>query len=189
MTLYGSMLFVHVVAAIALVGGSAGAHLALVLARRADTVDGTRSLVTWASTFVRASGPLAAVVGLAGLYLTFDGQWWGRGWPVVSLVLFAVAGAAAAGVVDPRLARVRDRLAELAPEPATAQTRTALADRTLAMTVWVMTGIDLAIVALMTNKPGWTGAVVVALVGLALGALVGVRETRHTPVEVAPAAG
>ena len=188
MTLYGTVLFVHVVAAIALVGGSAGAHLALVLARRADTVDGARSLVTWAYTFVKASGPLAAVVGLAGLYLTFDGQWWGRGWPVVSLVLFALAGAAAAGLVDPRVTAVRDGLARLPGGPVTADARALLADRRLTMVVWVMTGADLAIVALMTNKPGWTGAVAVALGGLVLGALVGVREARHTPTDVVPAA-
>lgn len=188
MTLYGFALFVHVVFAIALVGGAAWSHVAYGLAQRSSQVDGARSLVGWLYAFVKASGPIAGVVLLAGLYLAFDGAWWGRGWPVVSLVLFALGGAAATGIADPRAAAIRDRLAELPDGPVTEEARAAMSDRTLTMVMWVLAGADLAIVFLMTNKPGWTGSVVAAAVGLAFGTVMGVRETRHAPTPAAPAA-
>jgi hypothetical protein len=42
----------------------------------------------------------------------------------------------------------------------------------------VLVGADLAIVFLMTNKPGWTGAVIAGAIGLALGAVAGVLANR-----------
>ena len=188
MTLYGFALFVHVVFAIVLVGGSVWAHVAFGFALRSPRVECARSLVGWLYAFVKASGPIAGVVLLAALYLAFDGGWWGRGWPVVSLVLFALGGVAATGIADPRALAIKDRLAEVPDGPVTEEVRALMVDRTLTMVMWVLAGADLAIVFLMTNKPGWTGSIVVAAVGLALGTLMGVRESRHVPAAAAPAA-
>jgi hypothetical protein len=47
-------------------------------------------------------------------------------------------------------------------------------------------GIDLAIVFLMTNKPGFVGAGVAIAAALAFGAAVSARERRHAPA-TAPA--
>ena len=185
MTLYGFALFVHVVFAILLVGGSAGTHLTSLLARRARTVDGVRSHVAWSHTFIKAAGPIAGVTVLAGLYLTFEGRWWGSGWPVVALALFALGGAGAFGIMEPRIRAARDRLTGMADGPASAEVRAALGDRTLVRVSCVLEGADLAIIYLMTNKPGWGGALLVAALGLSLGALFGLRETRHS----APAGG
>ena len=181
MTLYGFALFVHVVFAILLVGGSAGVHLTSALARRARTVDGVRSHIAWSYTFVKAAGPISGVVVLAGLFMTFSGRWWGSGWPVVSLALFALGGAGAFGIMEPRIRAMRDRLALMADGPASDEARAGLGDRTLVMVSWVLEGADLAIIYMMTNKPGWGGALVVAALGLALGVVVGLRETRHVP--------
>lgn len=179
MTLYGFALFIHVVLAITLVGGSAFAHVTVVLARRARTVDGLRAHVGWLHALGKASGPLAMGVLVAGVYLAFAGDLWGSGWPVVSLVLFALAGATAMGVIDPRVTTYRDLLEEEPDGPIAPQLQASLGDRTLTMAAWTLTGIDLAIVFLMTNKPGWGGSLAVAAVGVALGAALGMREVQR----------
>lgn len=184
MSLYGFALFVHVVFAILLVGGSAYAHLTVALVARARTVDGVRSHVAWMHAFVKASGPIAAVVLVAGVYMAFAGSLWGSGWPVVSLVLFAMGGVAATGIIDPKVAAIRTLLDDAPDGPVTAELRDRLSDRTLTMVSWTLAGADLAIVYLMTNKPGWLGASVVAVLGLAVGAVLGLRGLREAaPVE------
>lgn len=188
MTLYGFALFVHVVFAILLVGGSAYAHLTVALVPRARTVEGVRSHVAWMHAFVKASGPLAGVVLLAGLYMTSSANLWGAGWPVVSLVLFAMGGAAAAGIIDPKVTAIRTALDEVADGPVTDDVRALRSDRVLTMLSWTLAGADLAIVYLMTNKPGWAGSLVVGVGGLVLGAAVGMREMRHAAVAVPPSA-
>lgn len=189
MTLYGFVLFVHVVFAILLVGGSAYAHLSIGLVRRARTVEGLRSHVATLHAIVKSSMPIAMVVLAAGLYMAFAGDWWGAGWPVVSLVLFALGGAAAGGILDPRVAAMRERLEERRDGPVTAELRAELQDRTLTIVTWALGGADLAIVFLMTNKPGWTGSVVAGAVGIGLGLVVAMRElAQHTaPIDPAPA--
>ncbi len=188
MTLYGFALFVHIVFAILLVGGSAYAHMTTALVPRARTVDGVRSHVAWLYAFVRASGPMAGVVLLAGLYLAFSGRWWGSGWPVVSLVLFALGGVAATAILDPKVSAISTRIDETPDGPISDDIRVLLTDRVLTMVSWTLAGADLAIVYLMTNKPGWAGSLVVGAVGLLLGAGVGMRETRQLAVATRPSA-
>lgn len=190
MTLYGSVLFIHVIFAIALVGASTWAHVAVAQAKRATTTDSLRGQMGFIQVLVKATGPIAGVTVIAGLFLTFDGDWWGAGWPVVSLVLFTLAGISAGVIVDPSVARIKETVDAAPAGPLTADVRTAIADRRLALSTWLMAGADLAIVFLMTNKPGYVGSVAVAGVGLMLGAVLGVRESRHAgvvEVEVATA--
>ena len=180
MNYYGSVLFVHVVFAILLVSGGIYTHLAMTLAPRAPRVDGVRSHLLWMHIFVKATVPLAAVVVATGVYMAFAGRWWGTGWPAVSLVLFALGGAAATGVVDPRVARLRAALDTLPPGPVAPEMRVTLVDPTLRLAGSVLVSADLTIVLLMTNKPGWTGAVTAGLIGLTLGAVVGVLANRFS---------
>lgn len=188
MTPYGLALFIHVVFGILLVGGSAGAHLTTGLLPRARTVDGLRAHVAWMHAFVKAAGPISGVVLLAGLYMAFAGEHWGSGWPAVSLVLFALGGVGAFAVMDPRITRIRDMLEEAEDGPVTPALGEQLADRALTTVAWTLGGADLAIVFLMTNKPGWAGSVVVGVAGLALGAAVaGWELQRHAAPSEPPA--
>lgn len=178
MTFYGSALFVHVVFAILLVGGGAYTHVSLALAAHARSVDGARSHAMWLHVFVKAILPLAGVVLATGVYMAFAGSWWGAGWPVVSLVLFGVGGAAASALIDPRVARLRASLDQMPEGPLVPEIAAKLVDPTLRLAGWVLVGADLTIVLLMTNKPGWTGAVIAGVVGLTLGGAVGVLVNR-----------
>lgn len=190
--LYGIALFVHIVAAIALVGGSLWAHVAASLIPKAATVEGIRSQVRFLTVISKTGMPIALVVLAAGLYMAFAGSWWGSGWPVISLVLFAGAGAGAGAVLDPSVAKIAAALDETPDGPVTPELGAKLTNPKMMLTVWLMTGADLAIVFLMTNKPGWTGSLVAAALGLAFGLLMAARENRHAaaapPAPAAPAA-
>lgn len=180
MTLYGSALFLHVLAAIGLVGTTLAAHVLLGLARRARLGDAIRPLLSLAHACGKAANPLALVVVAAGLYMAFAGQWWGAGWPVVSLVLFALAGATAGIVVDPWVARLDASAAAAeigAPVPPDVVAELTSPRGTMAL--WVISGLDAAIVALMTNKPGYTGSLVVAIVAVSLAVALGLRQLRR----------
>lgn len=179
MTVYGFVLFVHIVFAILLVGGTAWLHVATHLIGRSRTVDGVRSHVAYISAVSKASMPIAMVTLAAGLYMAFAGSHWGAGWPAVSLILFAIAGVSAGAVIDPAVARIKATIDEMPDGPMTPAVGAALADPRLTFFAALLTGADLAIVFLMTNKPGWTGSTAVALIGLALGAAMGMRENRQ----------
>lgn len=173
------VLFIHVVAAIALVGGSFSAQVSALLLSRATTVDAGRAHVTWMATFVRVAGPLAGVVLLAGLYLTFSMELWARGWPVVSLVLFTMGGIAAPTIIDPGVRRLAERLDALPPGPIGPAAIARVLDARLTIAGWLLAGADVAIVALMTTKPGWAVSIAVGVAGLGLGALIGTARHRR----------
>lgn len=188
MSLTGIALFIHVVFAIALVGGSLWAHVAIAFAKRATTVEAVGANAVYLRAFSKAAGPIAAVVGIAGLYLTFDLDLWGAGWPVVSLVLFVLAGAGAGAVIDPSVTRINEAVEAAGSGPVRTELAAALRAPKLTIVAWLMAGADAAIVFLMTNKPGYAGAVATAVIGLVLGAAFGLRENRHASTASAPPA-
>lgn len=191
MDLYHVVLFVHVVAAILLVGGSAFAHVVGHFARRATTVEGLRIPLALIHAIVKVSMPLAMVVLAAGLYLAFDGSWWGGGWPVVALVLFTAVGATAGRYLDPTVSKAKETLDAASDGPVPAEVTAVFRDRTFGLVTWGFAGADLAIVYLMTNKPGYVGSVVTAVICLALAAGIALREGREeavTPATATPSA-
>lgn len=178
MSLYGAVLFLHVITAILLVGGSMWSHVAGAMLARSETVEGARSHASFLQTFSRASGPLAALVLLAGIYMATDAGLWGEAWLVASLVLFLLVGAGAALVVDPsttRMVRVLDEARAGAMTPAIAGE---LADPRLTVVLSLFAASDLALVFLMTNKPGLIGSLTVIGAFEAVGALWAARELR-----------
>lgn len=189
MTLYGSALFLHIISAILLVGGTAWLHVAVGFVRRSSTVAAAQAHVAYIAAVNKALMPIAMLTLAPAIYLAFAGDWWGAGWPVVSLVLFSVAGVTAGTVVDPATAKLVERIQAVPDGPMTPQIGASLADPRLTMATWVLAGADLAIVALMTNKPGYVGSVAVATVGLLIGTALGVRENRHAAAPAAPTAG
>ena len=183
--LYGIALFVHVVLAIALVGGSVWAHVTAVLIPKASTVEGLRSHVRFLYVISKSGLPIALGVLIPGIYMAFAGGHWGAGWPGVSLILFALAGVGAGAVLDPAVTKMQATLGETPDGPVTPALGAKLANPKVTFATWVMTGADLAIIFLMTNKPGWTGSIVVGGVCLALGAAMGIRENRHAAAAAA----
>lgn len=188
MTLYGTALFLHIIFAILLVGGTAWLHLAASLVKRSTTVAAARAHVHYISAVTRAAMPIAVLTLLPALYMAFDADLWGNGWPVVALALFLTAGGLAGRVGDPATARLKATLDEAPDGPMTPELGRSLADPKLTVAAWLMTSVDVGIVALMTNKPGYVGSVAVAAVVIVVGAALGVRENRHAAAAVVPPA-
>lgn len=188
MTLYGTALWLHIVFAILLVGGTAWLHVAISLAKRSGTVETARAHIAYIAAVGKLTPPAAVLTLLPALYLAFAGDWWGAGWPIVALGLFLVAGATAGGFIDPTVKAIKAAADEAPDGPLTAELRAALVNPKLTMMTWVLAGIDLSIVFLMTNKPGYLGSIAAGLIGIAGGAAIAVRENRHAVAPPAPAA-
>lgn len=187
MHLYGTALFLHIVFAILLVGGSAWAHVAGGLLQRSQTVQAARSHVHFLSVFTRASGPLAVLVLLPGAYMATDAGLWGQGWLLTALGLFVAVGALSGIVVNPTVARFAETLDGAPDGPMTPALFGDLSDRRLTITLALFGGADLALVFLMTNKPSLAGSLTAAAVALGLGGLWAARELRAHGPEVRPA--
>jgi hypothetical protein len=187
-TVYSGVVFLHVVSAIVVVGSTFFSPLVGAGLRRASS---TRSLQEWARLFQAMgqwAGKAAAVVLLTGLYLAFDGDWWGSGWLEVSLVLFTLAGVGAMGVLDPWAGRLVEA-AEAAPDgPVGADLHAMRRDQRIETVEAFFLPLDATIVFLMTNKPGFTGALVAVGVALVVGSALQRIPHRATQEEpLAPA--
>jgi uncharacterized membrane protein len=181
-TLYAAALFIHVVTAILLVGGSSWSHVAGGMLHRSDTVEGARSHVRFLATFTKASGPLAVLVLLAGAYMATDAGMWNQGWLLTSLVLFILVGAGAGMIVDPTVRRFVEVLDAAPDGPLTPALRGDLFDRRLTVTLSLFAAADLAIVFLMTTKPALATSLTATGVSMALAGLWALRELRaHQP--------
>lgn len=177
MTLYGTSLAVHVITAILLVGGSfqvTGAHLR---AMATDDVGGVRADARYMAATAAWLPRFAALTLVAALVLVTDLGLWGATWVHASLALFVLGGGLAGAVVDPALADLTATLDDAPDGPVPAAVTAALRDRRLLVGTALLTAVDVAIVVLMTNKPATTGAVLVAVVALAVGGVAGLART------------
>lgn len=181
MTLHGIALWSHVVLAVVLVGGSTWSHVASTRLRRSRTVDEARAHAATVHGFVRASGPVALGVLVAGGYLATVGSYWTSPWLVTSLALFATVGALYGAAVQPASTALVAALGAAPSGPLPREVDRLVHAPALAAVPAVGGGLDLAIVFLMTNKPGLALSVVAAGLGLSVGLVLAVRETRPAP--------
>jgi hypothetical protein len=177
-------LFLHVLAAIGLVGGGLVQVLAGVRVRRATT---GRELATW-SGFARSAGLL--IVVSAVLSLMTGGHLAGAVWGgdaggfanpfitlgVVGLLLLAPVGPMVGGA---RLRRLAEAGQELGEAPATGQLRADAAAPGLWGPVHSLVGVGVGLVALMVYKPDWLPGAALLVVTFAAGWLVGVLLARQ----------
>lgn len=180
MDLYHVVLFAHVAGAVVLL--SFGFVSPLLMRRIASTATVT-SLREWVETthrYTKMGVPAAVLVLLSGVYMTLNAFSFRQGWVVVSLVLFMIAGGIAGGVLDPHLAKLREA-AEAAPEgPVPPELRALAAEPKPAALESLMAGFDIAILFMMTNKPGWAGALIATAVGLLIGGALAARRARSS---------
>jgi uncharacterized membrane protein len=178
MGLYTVMKFVHIAAAIVLVGSYLLAPVLHGAMRGATDVRALRALALLQHRVLTASGPAAGLVLAAGVYLTLTGWSFTDGWILVSIGLFAANGTLAMSVVDPHAKKLLAAASE-APDGTLDGVLTDLVhDARVGAALYIVVGIDLAILFLMVNKPGWAGSVAVAGTGLALGLSLAARTLR-----------
>lgn len=185
---YSIVVFVHVLAAIVLVGSSLFGPVLGLAIRRSARVESLREWAGYFQRVVKLTGPAAGVTLASGLYLGFAGSWWGSGWVEVSLGLFVLAGVGAIGVLDPTAKRLVAAAEDAEPGPVPPELDRVRHDRRTAVVESMMLSTDLAILFLMTNKPGLAGSLAVVGVAWTLGGVLAVREARHDePSPAAPA--
>lgn len=167
-------LFLHVLAAIGLVGGGLVQVLAGVRVRSATT---TGQLTSWAG-FTRSAGLLIA--GSALLSLMTGGHLAGAVWGgqaggfsnpfitlgVVGLLLLAPVGPMLGGA---RLRRVAATAREAGDGTLDDRLRAQASDPVLWGAVHSLVGVGIGLTALMVYKPGWIGGAVLLLATFAAG--------------------
>ena len=179
MSLYTVMKFVHIAAAIVLVGSYLLAPVLHGTIRGATDVRALRALARLQHRVITASGPAAALVLAAGVYMTFAGWSFTDGWIVVSIALFVTNGTLAMSVVDPHVKKLLAATDEASDGPPNVTLIGIMHDTKVLRAMRVVVGIDLAIIFLMVNKPGWAGSVAVAVAGLALGVSLAAMASRR----------
>lgn len=174
MSAYALVVFVHVVSAIVLVGATFLAPFLGAGMRRTATVQGLREWAKLNHDVGTFAGRAAPIVLLAGLYLAFAGGWWGSGWLEASLLLFTLAGVAALGFLEPAVKGLVEAAGQAPDGPVGPELDALRHDRRITGAEAYLLPGDLAIVFLMTAKPGAVGAGL-TLVAVALAAVALVR--------------
>jgi hypothetical protein len=186
---YVVVLFVHVAAATALVAGSVIAAPAVRSAvRRARTAEELRAFLSIGRPLAMLN-PMAALCVLAsGVYLTSRAHFWTVPWVQVGIAVWVLNSVTAARIVKPAIQRVVAGAADGAsPNPGT------LLDSLRWSPRWtyggdVLAANDVAVLYLMTAKPGMAGSLLALLVVNA--AVFGLRTWRFPSRQAAlPAAG
>lgn len=175
-TFYEPVLFVHVVAAAALVGTMLVELFAGLQLRRADDL---RAVRTWTG-FTR---PMIALSGAAWLLLLMSGghmagvQWsFEEGWITVSAVALLVAAAAGPLLHGRRLKAIGR--AATGDGPVGPELRARVHDPVLWASVHGQIGVAIGFIYAMTNKTGFLGTTVALVLPGALGAVTGVLLAR-----------
>jgi hypothetical protein len=184
-------LFLHVLAAIGLVGGGLVQVLAGERVRAAST---TGDLVAWAG-FARRSGLL--IVGAAVLSLLTGGHLAGAVWGGAAggfgnpFITLGVAGLLLLAPIGPMVGGVRlRRLVEAAHDAGEGPVPVELHADARSPALWgpihSLVGVGIGLVALMVYKPTWVGGAAMLLVTFALGWLAGVVVARRSGAGVTP---
>jgi Predicted integral membrane protein (DUF2269) len=176
MSLYTSMVFVHVSAAVCLFIGMGIWFFGITAIARASRVEQVRTLADL-MVMVRLVVPGSAVLVItAGLTMTQIAWRIQTGWIAVALASLVIIGPIGTWVIDPKVRRIA-ALAHTLPDgplPATLAARTH--DLVLRLGIQTLTAMLFGIIFLMTTKPALTTAigamVFAALLGVASGILL-----------------
>lgn len=187
MDTYHVVLYIHILSL--LVGFSAGIIEAVCLLklRGAETLE---AAVPWGQLAgqIEKAFPVA-IVGLyaTGGYMTHHFWSFSSSWvviPIVGLAVLTLQGPLVAGRQGHKL-----KLALMANGPGALgeDARRLTVDRPLWGAAFSNEGLVLAIVWVMTQKPGWGGAIAAVVIGYGVGAALGLTLAHKPAIEAAPA--
>lgn len=174
MLAYNIALFVHILGAVGIVGGSTLEHVLRAREVRARTSEQLGEVLGLSELLSRAMPIFAVLVLAAGLYMTIARWGFQFAWLDVSLALLVGIGAAAPIVLDPAIKAARRDIS--AGEPVE-RARAILSARAYVTTGNVFTAEAIAIVALMTIKPDWVPSLVIVVAAALIGVALGMRST------------
>lgn len=186
MDTYHVVLYIHFLSL--LVGMSAGVAetICLLKLRSADTLE---AAVPWGQLAgqIEKAFPVA-ILGLygSGIYMTHHFWSFSTSWvviPIVGLAVLSLQGPLVAGRQGHKL---KEALMANGPGPLREEARSRTVNPLLWGAAFSNEGLVLAIVWVMTEKPGWGGAIAAVVVGYAVGVAVALRLARRDAVEAAP---
>jgi uncharacterized membrane protein len=168
MNVYGTVLFVHVAAAVVLVGGSLVATPAIrSAALRARGVDELRLWLSFGGPFKTIDPVSSLALVASGAYLATAGDWWAHAWVQVALGLWVFNTAIAAGVQNPAIGRLATAARAAPAGPVTAGLDSLRSSRRWSVTANILLANDLAVLYLMVTKAGYVAATVTVVVAQA----------------------
>lgn len=159
---YSLVLFVHVVAAVALVGHSLSSPIMRAALREADTVADLRRIVAFEGRVSRWNPAIALVLLVSGIYLGSAG-WWIQGWFYLSLAAWVVNAALAGKIVKPWAGALMAASAGASDVRVPATIDAIRRSTKLAVAAQVMLANDVALLFVMMNKPTLIGSAAVFL--------------------------
>jgi hypothetical protein len=188
MDAYHVVLYIHLVSL--LIGFSAGIieTVCLIRLRAATTLEAAAPWGQLAGETEKAFP--VAILGLfgSGAYMTSDVWTWSTPWivlPIIGLAVLAVQGPLVAGR---RGHAVKAALIANGPGPLSPEARRMTRDRALWTAGFTNEFLVLGVIWVMTQKPGWGGAIATLVIAYAVGVVVAWRLTRDPAAESAPAA-
>jgi hypothetical protein len=187
MPIYELTRFIHVAAAVALLGGSVmGSPAVRAAVRRARTAQEIRTCLAVGRPLMVLEPAAAFAVLATGIYLTNTGGFWSLGWVQVALAFWVVNAVVAGALVKPALGRVAQRAATAGESPV---------DQALNALRWsprwsvggnLLMANDAAMLYLMTMQPGLAGSLLtVAGANLLVAMATAVGHAFHPPAAVA----
>jgi hypothetical protein len=184
---YHVVLYIHLLSL--LVGFSAGMieTVCLFRLRAAETLEAAAPWGQLAGEIEKAFP--VAILGLfgTGAYMTSDVWTWGTSWIVLPIVGLAVLSLQGPLVAGRRGHAVKAALMANGPGPLGPEARRMTRDRALWAAGLTNEMLVLGVVWVMTEKPGWGGAIAALGVAYAVGLTLAVRFTRAPAMEAAPA--
>lgn len=181
MTLYGIALFLHILAAVGIVGGSCLEHYIQARMRRARSLETLNEWIGAAKTIGKLMPIFAVTLLIFGTYMTFAVWGWRQPWIIVSLILLVAIASSAPLVLDPNLRAVERAASNGEPLSAIA---TILAAPVPAIASSIFTAEAVGIVLLMATKPALVATLAIVILAAVIGAILG-RSRAHAPAVAA----
>jgi hypothetical protein len=179
MSIYGIVLFIHVIGAIGYFLGIGTWLFILVGLRRAQRVEEVHALIHLNNLSAPFGAGSAVVLLIAGLYLASTAWSLLTGWILVALVSLIVIVPTTAALIAPRRSAI---VKQLAREAQGGELSLAFSQRihdpVLLATLQTVAALLLGIVFLMTTKPELVGSLIVMAVALVLGLLSSLLVSR-----------
>ena len=196
MSPYGISLFLHMVGVIGLLGAALMMHLMGTRVRTAATVEEVRVWLNFGRSITLFFPISSGIILLTGLHLTGTGWDFRQPWIVVALVGLLALLPVGPVVQRPRFMAMGMAAGKAAPGRVTPDLRALLLNPAAWRLVSATTGVGLGNLWIMTQKPGWIGALVppllLALLGWIYGGMVVSRDRQAVEgagTPVASAAG
>lgn len=186
--MYQVALFIHILGVFGIVAGHTLIHVGLEVMRRAQTIERIRDWAAILAGLDKFMPPVTLAVLVAGVYMAWTRWGWTTPWIDASLVIFLLLMILGPLLPGRRFAAinraVKTQESGIIPDTLVAQYR----DRTLWIIENASSALILAMLFLMTTKPGLAGTLVVIVTGLALGIVIGALSPTDMPGVVPPVA-